>query len=63
MILTVTCCWVENVTRIMHHTPMFMRLQCPRVLAGRYSFTQVYNLLHMKYIILMRTELTNSILT
>jgi hypothetical protein len=29
MILTVTCCWVNNVTRIIYHTPMFMRLQCP----------------------------------
>jgi hypothetical protein len=36
MFLTVSCCCrVKNVARIMHHTPMFMRLQCPRVLAGR----------------------------
>jgi hypothetical protein len=36
--LTVTCCcWVNNVTRIIYHTPMFMRLQCPRVLGRRYK--------------------------
>jgi hypothetical protein len=37
MIITVACCccWVEHVTRIMHHTPMFVPLQCPRVLARR----------------------------
>jgi hypothetical protein len=35
MILTVPCCcWVEKFTCIMHHTPMFSRFQCPRVLAG-----------------------------
>jgi hypothetical protein len=31
------CCWVNNVMHIMHHTPMFVRLQCPEVLAGRYN--------------------------
>jgi hypothetical protein len=29
------CCRVENVAHIIHHTPMFARLQCPRVSAGR----------------------------
>jgi hypothetical protein len=35
-ILSNFCCFrVENVVRIIHHTPIFARLQVPRVLAGR----------------------------
>jgi hypothetical protein len=29
------CCPVENAAYIMHHTAIFVRLQCPRVLAAR----------------------------
>jgi hypothetical protein len=34
------CCRLENVARIILHTPMFARLQGPRVLAGRNSNDQ-----------------------
>jgi hypothetical protein len=33
------CCWVVHITHIMHHTPILAQLQCPRVLAARYSIS------------------------